>query len=282
MFTFTEILGMYRHHDATGMRTSNSTQSQHNCQCNDCRRANVYMDPRLNATGMTPGAPLQSSLRDSHMRMHSNIARTQPREQREHDQSRFNERDHWSSPHCNEPHCDICDTLRIQQDAEETLVLSASSIEQTARVRRNHQITHGTNILNPRTGRVSIDGQRNIEDYEQRNDISYSENPSNSVNLRTIPDGVSQAEEFPSCNYKNDCAITHGATGGHELNCTCRCTCKKDNMYTKSKRWSDSKLPTERSCSDTSTLSTSDSDISYHSQYSRTEERTGNFYSAIE
>jgi hypothetical protein len=172
----------------------------------------------------------------------------------------------------------MCDTLRIQQDAEETLVLSASSIEQTARVRRNHQITHGTNILSPRTGRVSIDGRRNIEDYEQRNDISYSENPSNSINLRATPDGVSQAEEFPSCNCKNECAITHGATGGHELNCTC----KKDNMHTKSKRWSDSKLPTERSCSDTSTLSTSDSDISYHSQYSRTEEKTGNFYSVIE
>jgi hypothetical protein len=176
----------------------------------------------------------------------------------------------------------MCDTLRIQQDAEETLVLSASSIEQTARVRRNHQITHGTNILSPRTGRVSIDGRRNIEDNEQRNDISYSENPSNSINLRATPDGVSQAEEFPSCNCKNECAITHGATGGHELNCTCRCTCKKDNMHTKSKRWSDSKLPTERSCSDTSTLSTSDSDISYHSQYSRTEEKTGNFYSVIE
>lgn len=267
-----EILGMYRHHEATSMRTSNSSQSQHNCQCNDCTRANVYMDPRLHTTGVTPGAPLQSSLRDSHMRMYPNIAHPQPRERREH-QSRFNEHGDWSPPHCDEPHCDMCDTLRTQQDAEETLVLSASSIEQTARVRRNHQITHETNSLSPRTGHVSIDGRRNIEEDELRNDISYSENPSNSVNLRGTPDGVSQAEECPSWNCKHDCAFTHGATGGHELNCTCRCTCKKDNMHTKLKRWSDSKFSTGKS--DTSTLSSSDSNISYHSQYSRKEENTG-------
>lgn len=273
---------MYSNHEGISVPTFNTTQSRQNCQCNDCTRANVDMDPRLHATGRTPGASLQSSIRHSHMPMHSNIAHPQPRERREHHQSRFNERDDWSSPHCNESHCDICDTLRIQQDTEETLVLSASSIEQTARVRRNHQINQGSNILSSRTGHVSIDGPRHIEDDEQRNDISYSENPSNSVSLRATPDGVSQAEEFPSGNYKNDCAITHGATGGLEMNCTCRCTCKKDNMHTKSKRWSDSKLPTERSCSDTSTLSTSDSDIRYPSEYNRKKEKTGNFYSVIE
>lgn len=103
----------------------------------------------------------------------------------------------WEPPtcDCNENGCDICEQQRLISDPEETAVLSAYSNTPHNTTTVLSAYSNAPHYTVPRRDLVETSrlhtGQSEHEDNVQSVNISYSENPSLSNDLRCAPDGLS-------------------------------------------------------------------------------------------
>lgn len=124
----------------------------------------------------------------------------------------------WEPPTCDcqENYCDICEQTRLR-DPDETVLLSPHSMaSQRLNMLSSRPSRH---TLNVRVDVAPTD-QLDHEDDVRTDNISYSENPSESHSLRCVPDGSSMRGDYFVRN-KQTCPEAYAKNQKQPV-CTCR------------------------------------------------------------
>lgn len=228
-----DIIAQYRF-GSCHQGSQTNTQSQNSCECPDCPRSNDFIAGPSNALHPGPRDTLQPThILPNRNGVASPMGRIYHRPPRPHTSSgvgihrehvSLDESQSWSPPccDCGETNCSVCENRRLL-DPDQTPVLQVSG---------GINCPRQTNNLSGRpTNNVTV--VNNVDNELQRNDISYTENPSSSFNLRANPDGASSYSTLPSDNTLSKCnkdyALRNSAQARQK--CTCMlppvCTCKK-------------------------------------------------------